>query len=106
MANVQKENGYTTIANELLEAITGSNLTLRETKIILCVIRYTYGFNRKEAELSLRFISVSTNIDFRHTQTVLTSLIAKNILIIKKELLILWPKVILFILPLLRKPTS
>ncbi|MCK9212092.1 MAG: replication protein [Ignavibacteriaceae bacterium] len=84
MADVQKENGYTTIANELLEAITGSNLTLRETKIILCVIRYTYGFQRKEAELSLRFISVSTNIDFRHTQTVLTSLISKNILLIKK----------------------
>jgi len=85
MANVQKENGYTTIANELLEAITGSSLTLRETKIILCVIRYTYGFNRKEAQLSLRFISEATNIKYRHTQTVLSNLLSKNILIIKRE---------------------
>jgi len=85
MADVQKENGYTTIANELLEAITGSSLTLRETKIILCVIRYTYGFNRKEAQLSLRFISEATNIKYRHTQTVLSNLLSKNILIIKRE---------------------
>lgn len=85
MADVQKENGYTTVANELLEAITGSNLTLRETKIILCVIRYTYGFQRKEAELSLRFISVATNIKYRHTQTVLSNLLSKNILMIKRE---------------------
>ncbi len=85
MADVQKEHGYTTIANELLEAITGSSLTLRETKIILCVIRYTYGFNRKEAQLSLRFISEATNIKYRHTQTVLSNLLSKNILIIKRE---------------------
>jgi len=84
MASPQKENGFTSIANELLEAIFGNNLTQREIKIVLCVIRYTYGFNRKEAQLSLRFISVATNINFRHTQTVLASLFSKNILLIER----------------------
>lgn len=85
MANPQKENGYTSISNELFEAIFSKNLTSREIKVILCIIRYTYGFNRKQAELSLRFLSEATNIHYRHTQTVLTTLIEKNIVSVKKE---------------------
>jgi len=66
MASPQKENGHTQIANELFEAILKSNFTLRELKIIFVVIRFTYGFNRKEAELSARFISNATGIKFYH----------------------------------------
>ena len=85
MANPQKENGYTSIANELLEKIYQSNFSLREMKIIFAVIRFTYGFNRKEAELSLRFLSNATNLKYRHTQTTVNNLISKNILIINSE---------------------
>ena len=85
MANVQKENGYTSIANELLEEIYRSNFSLRELRIILTVIRFTYGFHRKEAELSLTFLAQATKIPLRHVQTTIKNLITKNVLIIKSE---------------------
>jgi len=85
MADVQKENGYTSIANELLEAITRSKLTLRETKIILCVVRYTYGFQRKVGKFSARFLSEATGIKPNHIFTASRDLIKKNILINKSK---------------------
>jgi phage replication O-like protein O len=81
MAYDQAEKGYTKIANELLEAITKADLSLRELKIIFVVMRYTYGFNRKEAELSVRFISEASGIKFQHISKSINDLIAKNIII-------------------------
>ena len=49
MANPQKEEGYTAIANDLFEAVYRFNFTLRELKVLLSIIRRTYGYNRKEA---------------------------------------------------------
>jgi|SRR3990170_4444333 len=80
MASPQKENGHTQIANELFEAILKSNFTLRELKIIFVVIRFTYGFNRKEAELSARFISNATGIKFYHVSNSINDLHKKNVL--------------------------
>ena len=80
MANPQKENGFTSIANELFNEILKSDLTLRELKIVLCIIRFTYGFQRKEWTLSVRFISKSTNIKFQHISKTLMDLESKNII--------------------------
>jgi len=85
MANPQKENGFTSISNELFEVILSSDFTLREMKIIFAVIRFTYGFGRTEAFLSLRFLSNATKIYYRHTQTTLNKLISKNVLLIQSE---------------------
>ncbi len=85
MASPQKENGYTSIANELFEKIYQFNFSLRELRIILTVIRFTYGFNRKEAELSLTFLANATKIPLRHVQTTVKNLISKNVLIVKNE---------------------
>jgi len=82
MANPQKENGFTSIANELLGEILKSDFTLRELKIILTVIRFTYGFNRKEAELSVRYISKATGIKFYHLSDSINTLVSKNVLTI------------------------
>ena len=57
MADVQKENGYTAIANELLEAICNSGFSAMELKVILTIARFTYGFSQKENEMSLGFIA-------------------------------------------------
>ena len=85
MASPQLENGHTRIANELLEKIYQDDFTMREIRIILAVIRFTFGFQRKAASLSLRFLSHATGIKYRHTQTTVSNLIAKNILIIKSD---------------------
>lgn len=80
MASPQKENGGTIIANELYDVILKIPLTLRELKVLLTVIRFSYGFNRKHAELSLRFISKATHIRFHHISNSIKSLQEKNII--------------------------
>lgn len=57
MANPQKENGYTPVANEILEQLYRQNLNGTQFRIIMVVWRFTYGFSRREHELSETFIS-------------------------------------------------
>ena len=49
----QLENGYTRIANELLDAIMKSRLSPHESQIFNAILRQTYGFGKKEARISL-----------------------------------------------------
>jgi len=81
MADVQTENGFTRIANELLDAILIADLTKIELKIVLCVIRYTYGFKRKEWQLSIRFIQDKTCVDFSDINKCIKRLEGRNILL-------------------------
>lgn len=57
MANPQRENGYTGIANEILEAVYSRKFNGTQLRILLLLWRYTYGYNRKEHDLSLSFIA-------------------------------------------------
>jgi len=85
MASPQKENGFTSIANELLVKIYQSSFSLRELRIILAVMRFTYGFQRKSAQLSISFLSQATKIPLRHVQFTVKNLISKNVLIVVNE---------------------
>lgn len=49
MANPQKENGYTGIANEILDAILSGKFTKRQDRILMIVFRFSYGFSKKNA---------------------------------------------------------
>lgn len=53
MASPQLENGYTSIANEIMEAIASSGLNGTELAIILFLLRKTYGWKKKDDEISL-----------------------------------------------------
>lgn len=53
MANPQTKNGYTRIANEILEALIRTNLSGHGFRLCLLVIRKTYGFGKKEDAISL-----------------------------------------------------
>lgn len=53
MANPKLENGYTRIAHELLEQIVLADFTAAEYKILLVVIRQTYGYQKKSAAISM-----------------------------------------------------
>lgn len=48
MASPQKENGYTPIANELLDALCRLHISGNEWSYLHAVIRKTYGYNKKE----------------------------------------------------------
>ena len=81
MANVQKENGYTAIANELLEAICNSGFSAMELKVILTIARFTYGFSQKENEMSLGFIANFIKSKGRsHVSEAVTRLISANVI--------------------------
>lgn len=74
MDNPQKENGYTPIANEILEHISQIKLSPTQYRIIFIVWRYTYGFNRKSHDLSLNFLSKAIKCDKRQIQRELKNL--------------------------------
>ena len=62
MANPQLSNGYVRIANELLEAICQLDVSGSEMRILLYIIRRTYGFNKDYAEIPLS--EIKTEDDF------------------------------------------
>ena len=81
MASPQKEKGYVPIANELLDAICKADLSKRELKVLLCIIRFTYGYNKKQSLLSLKQIQEYTGIFKPHISSTIAELQRKNIIV-------------------------
>jgi phage replication O-like protein O len=81
MEGPQKENGFTPIANEILENMAKIKLSPTQYRILFVVWRYTYGFNRKEHELSLSFLSTATGCDKRQLQRELKGLEERKVII-------------------------
>jgi phage replication O-like protein O len=81
MANPQKEHGYTAIANELMEAFMRLNLSRHGWRILFCIIRYSYGWNKKTAQLTCSQIARLTGIDVRLIPRTLKNLQRKNIVV-------------------------
>jgi phage replication O-like protein O len=85
MANPQKENGYTRIANEILDQAMSAKLNGSQFKLVLAVWRYTYGFQRKQHRLSLRFLSEATSLNKRTVQDEVDRLIDCKVLTASKK---------------------
>ena len=85
IASPQKENGYTPIANELLEQIYSASLNGTQVKIILFIARYTYGFSRKEHELSVTFISRGVGVNRKNVILEIRSLVEMKVVDIVQE---------------------
>lgn len=66
MARPKLENGYSPIANEILEALAKVNISPGETRILNTIIRNSYGWKRKEAKLSLNDFEKATGINKKH----------------------------------------
>lgn len=80
VGKVDLDNGYTRIANELLEEIPKLGFNGTQLSILIVVIRYTYGFQRKEHKLSLTFLAKATKKHKMHIQKELKNLIEMNVL--------------------------
>jgi phage replication O-like protein O len=80
MANPQVEDGYTSIANELLEALLKINLSMYEFKVILAIMRKTYGWSRKTDIISHSQIADITNIKEPHVNRTIKYLVDRNII--------------------------
>jgi phage replication O-like protein O len=77
MANPQKEDGHVQLANEILEVLTRTPMPGMEMRMVLHVIRKTYGFGKK-----MDWISISQFAEALGTD-------AKNVCRVQKRL-ILW----------------
>lgn|GEM_PF-2402717 len=62
-ASPQLENGYTRLANELLDALICAGLTARQWAVVMTIIRKTYGFNKTSDEIGLSQLSAMTGLD-------------------------------------------
>ncbi|MGE7607607.1 replication protein [Peribacillus frigoritolerans] len=85
MANPQKENGYTAVANELLEQIMKISLNGTQFRIVLAVWRYTYGFRRTAHTMPLSYIASKIEASKGQVQNALDQLIKKKIIEIVED---------------------
>lgn len=80
---VSMDDGFTRIANGLIEAITAaSGLTAREIRVLLAVVRNTYGYQMKTRRITENDLSNWTGIEAKNCGKLKRSLIAKNVLLL------------------------
>lgn len=85
MANPQKENGHTDIANELVEQLAKINLRPYEWRTLWAMWRKTWGWHKKEDKISLSQFQELTGLERRHQRRALKTLIEKNIITRNKD---------------------
>jgi phage replication O-like protein O len=76
----QIEDGYTKIANELLDAMCAYFPGGGEGQILLCVIRKTYGWGKKADAISIGQFQEATGLSRRTVIYALQNLEAKNMI--------------------------
>lgn len=76
----QLEDGFTRIANELLEAILGFGFTQRQLSLIFTVIRKTYGYGKKQDDMSAAQIGKICGMGRNHVSEVIGQLTRLNVL--------------------------
>jgi phage replication O-like protein O len=81
MASPQVENGYTRIANELLEQFSMPGMNGSELRIVLVITRKTYGFGKTSDRISLSQFSKATGMNRAQAVETLRSLIEKKVVI-------------------------
>lgn len=84
MKTPQKENGYTAIANEIMEALAKFKLPGSQTQCLFFILRKTYGFNKKSDRISLSQFSKGTGLNRKAVSRALNSLRDKNVIYIEK----------------------
>lgn len=78
MADVQTGNGYLTIATELFDAITRFQFSKRQYKVILAVIRQTYGFQKTTDDITVTRLAAISGLTRPHASATLDELVALN----------------------------
>ncbi len=80
-ANPQLEDGYVRIANELIEEIARYPFRGAELRILIIIIRLTYGWRIKENVISFSKLSYLTALDERHVKRIVRRLAQDKVLI-------------------------
>lgn len=80
MASPQVKGGYTPIANEVMEALARADLSGRELRIVLVVIRNTWGWQKKQSRIGLGQIARALGIRRKHVHEVVKDLASRGYL--------------------------
>lgn len=84
-ASPQTENGFTRIANELLEEVLLYDYpSASALKLLLCVMRQTYGYNKKEDIISISQFQKHTHLS-RPTVVYWLDRLVKALLLVKGD---------------------
>ncbi|WP_100373100.1 replication protein [Bacillus sp. FJAT-45037] len=81
MVNPQLENGHTRIANEILEQVMKLSLNGTQFRLVLAIWRFTYGFSRKENEMSLSFLGSKLSAGRKQVDRELAVLLERRIIV-------------------------
>lgn len=79
MVSPQKENGYTPIANEIMEQLCKINLSSYQSRLLFAVWRKTYGYNKKEDWLSNSQLVELTGLKKQHVSRAKKELIERKL---------------------------
>lgn len=62
MANPQKENGYTAIANDIMEALAKTRIAGEYRQVLDFIMRKTYGYSKKDDKIALSQFADGTGL--------------------------------------------
>lgn len=79
----QLEDGYTTIANEIIDNFQSLYLSANEWKVLWVVIRKTYGWKKKEDRISITQFQKATGLSRPSAHQAIKSLVAKHLIVAK-----------------------
>jgi len=86
MENPQIENGYTKIANELLEALAKYRIPGEQRQCLDVILRKTYGYNKKQDSIALSQFVEMTGLKKPTVVRAIQGLLSKNLIyVIKKD---------------------
>ncbi|WP_072166479.1 replication protein [Erwinia sp. Leaf53] len=75
------DDGFMRVANELTDSILMADLTIRQMKIMLAVMRKTYGFNKPMDRITNTQIAAMTGIHHTHVCSAKRQLIDRGLLV-------------------------
>ena len=76
----QKENGFTPIAHEIMEALMKINLSPAESRVLWFIFRKTYGWGKKSDRIALSQFSKATGLKRQNVQRALKALSSKSMI--------------------------
>lgn len=85
MASPQTENGWTKIADEILEALAQTQMGGHEWRLVIGLLRKTYGFQKKADGISLTQWEKITGLGRRRVHVGLKRLEQRGIIIIVRD---------------------
>ena len=85
MANPQIEDGYTKIANEIMDALCRFRIPGEERQVLDSILRKTYGWNKCEDKISMGQIAEMTGLKRQNVSRAIQSLLSKKITLVIKS---------------------